>query len=313
VGKDSRHLHNPGIASEDTADADVAGQNAAKRGIDLALEQGMDVKIIQIPAGAGKDADECVRKNSATWFKAVENSQEIMVWYFANNLVDIDKKTPREKQEAVEIVLKEIIRLPFAVERDHWLKKLTEVTKIDLKILQEETRRLADVNKNKHAPIYSQDKDLYKVVVNIDRHQILLQNLWSLFLKYPALLLANINSLQPDYFIASPLLKLYELAIEQYNNKGQVEVDFLRDSLPIEERQIIDVLILKVESEFTDFNQEKAEKELAIILLELNQLWVKKCRRELIEESRLAAEKGDKADVERIMKKITEIGKKESD
>ena len=32
-------------------DADAAGQNAAKRGIDLALEQGMNIKIIQIPAG----------------------------------------------------------------------------------------------------------------------------------------------------------------------------------------------------------------------------------------------------------------------
>ena len=36
-------------------DADAAGQNAAKRGIDLAREAGMAVKVIRIPDGAGKD------------------------------------------------------------------------------------------------------------------------------------------------------------------------------------------------------------------------------------------------------------------
>ena len=44
-------------------DADAAGINAARRGIEIALAAGMNIRIIRIPDGAGKDPDECIKKD----------------------------------------------------------------------------------------------------------------------------------------------------------------------------------------------------------------------------------------------------------
>lgn len=63
-------------------DADSAGERAGKRGIQIAVEEGMKVKVIVIPAGAGKDADECLKKNPQVWFEAVQSAQDVMDWYF---------------------------------------------------------------------------------------------------------------------------------------------------------------------------------------------------------------------------------------
>jgi DNA primase len=58
-------------------DADSAGQNAGKRGAGVALEEGMNVKVIQIPSGFAKDADECLKKDKAVWFKAVAGATSV--------------------------------------------------------------------------------------------------------------------------------------------------------------------------------------------------------------------------------------------
>lgn len=118
-------------------DMDDAGMKAAKRGIDICLEQGMNIKIIQIPDGCGKDADECIQKDKKVWFDAVTNAKDVMNWYFDINLNNLDLASPKAKQEAGEKILIEISRLPYAIERDHWLKKLSSLISVDMSTLKE--------------------------------------------------------------------------------------------------------------------------------------------------------------------------------
>ena len=46
-------------------DADNAGQEAMKRGVDVALVEGLNIKIINLPPEGGKDADECLKNQSS--------------------------------------------------------------------------------------------------------------------------------------------------------------------------------------------------------------------------------------------------------
>ena len=62
-------------------DGDSAGQQATKRGIDMARAQGFHVRIITIPEGKGKDPDDCIRENPDIWVECVENAKDIMEWY----------------------------------------------------------------------------------------------------------------------------------------------------------------------------------------------------------------------------------------
>src|SRR3989339_1072291 len=90
-----RYSNNVAIAF----DADAAGQNAAKRGIDVAMQEGMNIRVIQIPPGEGKDADECLQKNPEVWFKAVAEAVSVMDWYFKNILFGVNLHDPRKKQQ----------------------------------------------------------------------------------------------------------------------------------------------------------------------------------------------------------------------
>src|SRR3989344_2353541 len=271
-------------------DADAAGQNAAKRGIDLALEQGMNIKIIQIPAGGGKDADECLKKDAAVWFKAMETAKEVMEGYFASVLAGADKRDPKQKQKIADTLLAEIIRLPYAVERDHWLKKLADELGVEHSTLTAEMRRLATAKPKYHEPTSSQEHKLTRPNLKEAptgeenwagqwKSRLLAENIFALFLKFPKLLPEHDTELNRGFFPPAPMIGLYESLKKRYNgsedthaNAGQAE----------KENQIsIDILVLKADKDYSDFDLEQAKKEVSILLAGIKSEWQKNKRAEL--------------------------------
>ena len=110
--------------------------------LELALEEGMDVKAIKISEGNGKDPDECIKKNKQIWFDAVTNAQGIMDWYFNKALNNKNLSDPKQKQFVADELLKEIMRIPFAVEQDHWLRELGSKINVDVAVLRENMKQI---------------------------------------------------------------------------------------------------------------------------------------------------------------------------
>ncbi|MEK9158840.1 MAG: DNA primase, partial [Patescibacteria group bacterium] len=98
-------------------DMDAAGQHAADRGIDLALSEGMNIKIIVVPKDFAKDPDECLKKDPAVWFKSVEEARSIMDYFFDKTFAGRDLKNPEKRGEAAKILLEQISRLGDTVEQ----------------------------------------------------------------------------------------------------------------------------------------------------------------------------------------------------
>ncbi len=269
-------------------DADAAGQNAAKRGIDLALEQGMNIKIIQIPAGDGKDADECLKKNPAVWFKAVENSKEVMEWYFASALSGADKHDPKQKQKIANTLLTEIIRLPYAVERDHWLKKLADELSVDSATLTAEMRRLAS-----EKPKYFEGKSVENVVKPTPEREnwgeqnklsFLVEKVFALLVKFPKFFVEYDLDSSRRFFPPEPMVGLYESLKKQYN--GSVD----KQAIEKENQDSIDILILKADKDYGDLSPEDARKELNILFGLIKSEWKINKQKELakpLEEARI--------------------------
>ncbi len=105
-------------------DADAAGLVAAERGIDLAVAEGMDVGVIQIPEGAGKDPDEALRADPAVWKRAVEQRLPVMEWYMARAFGGADLSKPEEKTRIGRMVLPRIRLLSDPILQTHWLQEL---------------------------------------------------------------------------------------------------------------------------------------------------------------------------------------------
>jgi len=70
-------------------DSDTAGFAAAQRGIRIALSLGFRVKVIAIPAELGKDPDDVVQKNPATWNALVARPINVLKYIFEFTTLDL--------------------------------------------------------------------------------------------------------------------------------------------------------------------------------------------------------------------------------
>lgn len=283
-------------------DADAAGQNAGKRGISIAMEEGMNIRVIQIPVGFAKDADECLKKDAAVWFKAVEGAKGVMDWYFAVTLFGLNRTDPKKKQEAVSILLAEIARVPYAVERDEWVKRLADELSIEVSILRSELKKSNTTIK----PIAKLNTPVTTV---IPIPQSLLdqfgQEFWSLLLKYPQEYGKLHEKLKPGYFEDGALRSLYETAESFYNKDTQLDLDALRHYYHKEGLEnSIDILLLRPYKNFDEINPAEAGKELQTIVERLKDEWRKRRGKEIARELNLAEKSGDKATLEKLFKEL---------
>ena len=113
-------------------DMDLAGDNATKRGINLAESAGFNLKIIdtyggRLPAGRqAKDPAEVILENPENWKNSVANARAIMDYYFDSSLAKFDKNAPEGKKAIGSIILPAIKRLQNKIEQSYWVQKLAE-------------------------------------------------------------------------------------------------------------------------------------------------------------------------------------------
>ncbi|MBU2542507.1 DNA primase [Patescibacteria group bacterium] len=307
-------------------DADDAGQNAAKRGIDIALAEGMRVKVIRIPEGAGKDPDECLKKNSEVWFDSVKNAQDVMEWFFDKNILNKDLSDHRQKQKIADVILPEIALIPYAVERDHWLRELSSRISVDVGVLREDIERvkhparggsasggknaqLDGLKKQKHESTKT-DNGQETTSVQKGRYELLLERLYCLVLKF--------NILVPDFFAddkekmlsTGEFKQLYEIIKKEYNydEDGKIDIDKIRQVFELHDKEnLVDVLLLKADWEFSGMLDDGARKDFKKLILEIENEWKKKRRREIQVEIEVAEKEKNEERLGELMKEFSKL------
>lgn len=121
-------------------DADSAGFNATKRSAELALQLGMEVKIVSLPQG--EDPASLVLKNPNHWRQALKESKHIIEFY-ADSL--LGRKVDRRllSRELKASVLPFVLLVESSTEQAHYVKSIAEKTGLkeeaiwdDLKAIQ---------------------------------------------------------------------------------------------------------------------------------------------------------------------------------
>ncbi|MBU1166941.1 toprim domain-containing protein, partial [Patescibacteria group bacterium] len=116
-------------------DMDMAGQNATKRGVDLAIEEGLDVKIITLDNG--KDPDELVKEDKEAWLVAIKEAKPLLDHYFAKTFADFDASKLEDKKKAAAALMPLLAKIQNEVEREHYLQKLAGKISTDERVLSE--------------------------------------------------------------------------------------------------------------------------------------------------------------------------------
>ena len=120
-------------------DADDAGVSAAGRGIDLALAQGFEVKMVDIPKG--KDPADIIKEDQKKWEKIIKEAQHIVDFYISYST---EKSTsPREIRKNIETyVLPYIARLRSDIDRAQFISKVADVLQITQQPVWDEVNKI---------------------------------------------------------------------------------------------------------------------------------------------------------------------------
>jgi DNA primase len=118
-------------------DADAAGEQATLRGIDVLVELGLRVHVAGLPSGV--DPDEYLRAHGRDGFEALlERSAGIFEVLVESALRRHPRGTTEDKVSAAQVVLPTIARIPDAMLRSEYVRRLAERLHLDEHAVAEE-------------------------------------------------------------------------------------------------------------------------------------------------------------------------------
>lgn len=109
-------------------DADSAGQSAMVRGMDIALEQGMNVQLMELPDG--EDPDSFVKQFGKESFIEFKNKHAEDFVTFTIHKAEKERKLegPAERAEVIKGILQSIALIPGELDRSFYVQHLHQKT-----------------------------------------------------------------------------------------------------------------------------------------------------------------------------------------
>ena len=124
-------------------DGDGAGIKASIRGIDMLLEEGMNVKVCLLPDG--DDPDSFARKHNATDYQAYINDHEVdFIRFKTNLLMEEAGKDPIKRASLISSIVKSISVIPDAIVRSVYIRECSQLLQMEEKVLIEATAKLIE-------------------------------------------------------------------------------------------------------------------------------------------------------------------------
>ena len=267
-------------------DVDLAGDAAARRGIELADRAGLNIKVIRI--ARAKDPDEAVRKSKDLWIGSVESAIPVYDWLIEEVFGRYDGKTAYGAKKISDEILPALARISDEVVRAHYFQKLASKLSLTEEALWEKAAKFKNLGKVEISETQEEQAE------PVSRHQKLSEY-------YLALLLAGhqfVNSrkdwLDPEA-ICTDLRNFYQEIIISTLGAGDFDIKNFSASLVPENLKILDGLL------FINLGQslESAavfESELKKTVQALGQLYYKEKIAQTLSEIKAARQDKDNSD-----------------
>ncbi|WP_333599415.1 DNA primase [Flavobacterium sp.] len=115
-------------------DGDAAGLRASVRGIDLILEEGMNVKVCTFPDG--DDPDSFARKNSyEDLVQYLENNAKDFIQFKASLLMNEANNDPIKKADLIRDMVVSISKIPDRIKREIYIQETARIMDISEQVL----------------------------------------------------------------------------------------------------------------------------------------------------------------------------------
>jgi len=124
-------------------DGDPAGIQAALRGLDLALEQDLNVRIVLLPKG--EDPDSYVQQHGSEALRAYIKAHSVDFILFKTNLLLEDTKgDPIRRATLIKDIVSSIARIPDPIKRSVYIQQCATLMGVTEQVLVGETNKLIE-------------------------------------------------------------------------------------------------------------------------------------------------------------------------
>jgi DNA primase len=267
-------------------DGDAAGLRASIRGIDLILEEGMNVKVCTFPDG--DDPDSFAKKTPLQDLtKYLEDNAMDFIQFKASLLMKDAKNDPIKKADLIRDMVASISKIPDRIKREVYIQEVSRIMDISEDVLFNTLAQLVKKDINELGKKQKEEQKAFEVVknenvqaaVNVDIQFELEHKIIEILLIYgnvedefeEVLLKTNENgemeevkemnrykvyqriflSLQEDEIeLANPLFKnIYNDLIHYFNQNETFELDQYLAQLPNELSQEVTSILMNDERE----------------------------------------------------------------
>ncbi len=146
-------------------DGDAAGAKASLRGVDMLLENGLNVKVVVFPEG--EDPDSYCRKLGGDGLeKFIEENEKDFMLFKADFLQVTEGSDPIKKAESIRSILESIGKIPDPLKRAFYVKECARILQTNEQLLHRELARIR--RQGQHRNVQKIDRNLMEVGVEDD-------------------------------------------------------------------------------------------------------------------------------------------------
>ncbi|WP_432712001.1 DNA primase [Pedobacter sp.] len=122
-------------------DGDAAGIKASLRGLDMILEEGLNVKVVNFPDG--HDPDSYMHKVGAGTFKTyIENNRKDFILYKATTLLKEAGTDPIKRAGIIRDIVESIAKIPDGIKASVFIRECSHLLQVEERILVSELNKM---------------------------------------------------------------------------------------------------------------------------------------------------------------------------
>jgi DNA primase len=286
-------------------DTDDAGQNAAKRSVDLLFAEEMNIKIVEVING--KDPDECIMNSVKDWEQSLKQAKLVMQFYFDKILTPDKLSNISLKKTATKELLTEINKIKDKIEQDHWIKKLAEVLQVNESLLWESLP-----SGRKSGPTRPQKKQVDEPQLKVkSRERQYFERIMTILFNYPELIGYAVEYVPGEVFEEEELVAFYKTFILYYTKHKDLTKQTLNEWLETENQILtqgyLNSLLLYVDQEYQGFDVDQLKIELIGLVKTLKINYSQGRLKVLSQELAQAEKDGDQGGVKQCLTQIHEL------
>lgn len=161
-------------------DGDKAGIKAALRGIDMMLEEGLNVRVILLPEG--EDPDSFAKnRNASDLQEFLDNNHQDFIRFKTQLLSEDAQNDPSKRSDMINQIIYSIASIPEATKREIYVKDTASSLNITNEILHNKVNEIHKLNREERAKRRDENK---QTIIEINKIESNILNLLQVVIRH---------------------------------------------------------------------------------------------------------------------------------